>query len=97
MPDPIAGFVEDDENTQKIRGYGDETVAAPAVLFGLPWDSKADIWSVGASVSYKSIIVNIRHRYSSYLRIQGFLICRLVKKNRFREPRSGPVDRVPET
>jgi len=59
LADPAAGFVQDDEDTQKIRGYTAETVAAPEVLFGLPWDSKADIWSVGASVSSKSIIVNI--------------------------------------
>src|SRR5437773_1117895 len=43
--------MEEDEYTQKARGHGAETIVAPEVIVGLKWDLKADIWSVGASVS----------------------------------------------
>ena len=46
----MAAFVGDNRSTQKTRGYGAETIVAPEVIFELKWDSKADIWSVGATV-----------------------------------------------
>jgi hypothetical protein len=53
-------FTEDDEHTQTARGYGAETIVAPEVVFGLKWDSRADIWSVGASVFPDPIRADIR-------------------------------------
>ena len=53
--------------TQKARGYGDETIVAPEVVFGLGWDFKADVWSAGASVRTPgSIRVDRGFRSSSY-------------------------------
>jgi serine/threonine protein kinase len=78
-----AGFTEDDEHTQKTRGYGAETIVAPEVIFGLGWDSKADVWSVGASVTINSIRVNVHHRSLSCSPIKHLSSRRLAERNRF--------------
>jgi serine/threonine-protein kinase SRPK3 len=38
---------DDDSNPE----YGDRTVVAPEVLLGCSWDCRADVWSLGVSVS----------------------------------------------
>ena len=82
--DELAGLIEDDEYTQKTRGYGAETIVAPEAIFGIKWDLKADIWSVGASVP--SVFISelmLQFRSLSCSPIKLLWILHLEERNQF--------------
>ena len=48
------------EEKSESKAYGAISIAAPEILVGLRWNSRADIWSIGASVSTPSSPLMVR-------------------------------------